>query len=164
MTNHDYSRESAVIDDIRITNDDHGVWSTWCYMKLGDSGQQGFGGLCLGKAEESQRDSPYLQSYLRELCATFDVADIERLKGQRCFVLRNTRGWSGDIEGLEAPSGKRFTHAGWRRKTFPEKNVPTAREEARKRAADSVTYLERDLARAKSKLLTLDTEFVAWDE
>jgi hypothetical protein len=113
---------------------------------------QGFGPFCM-------KDKTEARLLLSEICATFDCADPERMKGLACIALYSEP--RGDIEGLETQSGKRFTIRGWRRKHYPD-HAKTPTEARREQLERDISHHERRLKDARTELKTLG-ELVDWE-
>ena len=147
-------RRPARITSVFRGKEDHGIW-TVSVMLEGPTGGwgQGFGNLCMQDEEETR-------TFVREVCATFNIADAERLVDQECIALYTDSPW-GTIEGIEAPSGKRFTIRGWRKRHYPD-HAPTPTEEKRTSLERRIASDERHLAERKAELASLDT-LVEWE-
>ena len=149
----DELRRTATIARVFRGKEDHGIETVCVYLE-GSGWGQGFGNLCMNDAAESSL-------FLAELCATFGLADAERLVGQRVIALYSESPY-GSIEGLEDPkTGKRFTIRGWRLRHYPD-HAPTPSEEARSRLTSSIAHLERRLTETKAELAALP-ELIDWE-
>jgi hypothetical protein len=146
-------RRPARIASVFRGKEDHGVFT----VSIGLNGQtwgQSFGNLCL-------RDDAEARQFVWEVCDVFGLADPERLVGQACVALYSESPWS-TIEGIEAPSGRRFTIKGYRRRHYPDQAL-TPTEERRARLVSMIASHERRLAEYRAELATLGT-LVDWDD
>jgi hypothetical protein len=119
-------RQAARITRVFEGREDHGICTVLVNLEGAPSGGwgQGFGGLAL-------KDEGEITRFTKEVCETFDVANARELVGQTCTALYATSPF-GTVEGIEAPSGKRFTIRGYRLRHHPEyAQTPTVLERAR---------------------------------
>lgn len=152
-----YSREDlrqpAKIVRVFRGQEDHGIWTVSVRLE-GKGWGQAFGMLCM-------KDETEARLFVQEVCAAFDTQDSETLAGRSCTALYSVSPRS-TIEGLEAPSGKRFTIRGWRKRHYPNE-APTPTEEERSRLEGNVASLRRRLAEAEESLASLGT-LIDWEE
>jgi len=145
-------RRPAKIERVFRGKEDHGIETVTIHLE-GPGWGQGFGCLCMTDEAESRL-------FLQEMCAAFDLADPERLVGLECHALYSTP--YGTIDGLEAPSGKRFTIRGWRKRHYPD-HAPTPTEEKRESLLNTIAWAERRAAQARADLAALP-ELIDWEE
>ena len=145
------TREPATVDYVRCGEEDHGILTSTIGMK-GQGWGQGFGGLAL--------EPEHLEAWKADLCALFQVEDIDQIKGRNCFVLRSWASWGFDIEGLEV-DGRRFTLTGFRRKLWPGKSwSPLGAEEERIR--DRIASFASRIADGTKDLARVREGYVDW--
>jgi hypothetical protein len=153
MTTREDLRSAAVISNVFIGQEDHGIWTVVIYLQGPTGGWgQGFGSLCL----ENEAGA---NLFLAEVCATFDAATSEALKGMPCTALYAKP--LDKIEGLEAASGKRFTIRGYRMRHHPDK-APTPTEAERGRLERDIAWHRRVLAERTAELQALG-ELIDWE-
>ena len=150
---HDGHKEAGRIDYVKAGKEDHGILTVWAGIDFG-GGAQGFGGLCL--------ETKTSRAFLRELCETFDVSDHEALVGKKCHALRCFGTNNDPIEGLEAPSGKRFTLTGFRKRHYPE-HAKSRLEEEKERLQREMAWAGRRRDEAADRLATVGEQFVDWE-
>lgn len=158
-------RQPAIIESAAITLDRDFFHSVWVHVKYGadgiyGGGHQGFGGIVLGTIDKPAPE--LMKSYVADLCAAFDAQDLERLAGMKCDVLFSFPGWNGTIEGLEGPTGKRFTITGWRRKHFPDTKTPL--QQRIEDLEQSRVQAKRTIAGVALALSKVEREFVDWEK
>ena len=147
-------RRPARITGFSMRDEDHCMDCVFIYLEGPTGGWgQGFGGLCLKDAAEAR-------TFLREVCEVFGHQDPERLNGQECLALYSESPWAS-IEGIEAPSGKRFTIKSFRRRHYP-KHAPTPTEARRASLESRIASHERRIAEDRAELETMG-ELVDWD-
>jgi hypothetical protein len=113
----------------------------------------GFGGLEL-------RDEKEVAQFTQELCDTFDKSNISELLWHPCIALYSTSPY-GRVEGLEAPSGKRFTRRGYFLRHNP-KHAKTPTEIERARLQRNVDFHTIRLEESILELSNL-VELVDWE-
>jgi hypothetical protein len=145
-------REPGVIKDTFYGKEDHGITTVCVTIDLDAGSTQGFGNLCL--------DKKLAEDYIEHLCAAFGVSKLRDLKGKHCYALRCFTGWNSDIEGIEAPSGKRFIHTTWRRKHYP--NIMTPLEEKCQELESNIMYATRTIKDCHERLKTLARDYKEW--
>lgn len=148
-------RERAVIKEMQIGTEDHGINTCWITLEFGSS-VQGFGGLILNNAK-------LRRSFVSDLCKVFDVSQPEELVGRKCYALRCFGVHNEPIEGLEeALTGKRFVMTDWIKKHQPEtKDVLTRTKEA---LQTQIAQLEARIKRDKQHLKTIHKGYVDWSK
>lgn len=159
-------RQAAIIESASITLDRDFFHSVWVHVKydadgIYGGGHQGFGGIVLGTLDKPAPE--LMKSYVADLCAAFDAQDLERLAGMKCHVLFSFPGWNGTIEGLEGPSGKRFTITAWRRKHFPE-STKSPLEQRIEDLEQTRAHAKRTLVSTALALSKVKQEFVDWEK
>ena len=90
----DMEIKNAVIEDARITNDDHGMLSAWLSLDYGGSGQ-GFGGyaLYLPKSFKHQKvDSGYAGHFIWRCMEIAGVTEWSHLRGKTIRVKASMSG------------------------------------------------------------------------
>ena len=145
-------RDPGIIESVRLGKEDHGILTCWVFIRFKGS-SQGFGGLCLQGKHPIVKDAEvdYSDSYVKDLCATFDVANLDDLVGRNCVALRCYAENNEPIEGLLDPvSKKRFTHTTWRKKHNPEVLDPCA--ERKRFLASSIEHWKRRVREEETRL------------
>ena len=149
-------RVAGVVESVsKPAIEDHGILTMYVTIALngGKGSHQGFGGLAL--------NNKIVNSYVRELCETFDVLNLSDLKGKKCFALYSFDSLNEPIEGLESlDTGKRFLHNVWRKKHFPE--TGSVLYQKRESLCLSLACAERRVLELREKLSKLEDEFVDW--
>jgi hypothetical protein len=153
MTDREDLRRPAKITGFELGPEDHGIITVVIRLESPTGGWgQGFGCLRMKDDAEAKR-------FLGEVCAIFDHSEPERLKGQECIALYCLP-WES-IEGIEAPSGKRFTITGWRRRYYPEHTLsPTGRR--RKALKENLQCHRRRVTEIEAQLDNLE-HLIDWD-
>lgn len=154
----DYEREQlrspGKITSVKFERHELGFYTCWVMFSAKDH-SQGFGGIAF-------EDDNQAQSFMRDLLAVFDVKDWRDLTDKECCALRCFPINNEPIEGLEAPSGKRFLLNEWRRKHWPETpdvltqrkaSVESTIEWARRRLRDEIAHREE-----------LESLYLSWEE
>ena len=79
---------NAVITSATITNDDHGLLSTWIFLKYGDSSEQGFGGwaLYLPKSFTHHEVKSHAGHFIWRVMEIAEVTEWSKLKGKTVRV------------------------------------------------------------------------------
>jgi len=132
---------------------DHGIITCSVGIEFTGGGYQSFGNLIL--------DNDLLKSFMGDLCATFEVDNIEDINGKECYALR-CFGYNNDhIEGIETASGKKMTLTSWRKKHFPDTLSPL--EEEIKRLGSRIEQAQNSIGRAISELSTVQTRYTNWE-
>ena len=147
------TREAGMIDSVFYGVEDHGILTASVRIAFAGS-SQGFGQLAL--------DAESGPAFIRELCDTFGVCDAERLKGLGCFALRCFPGFNTEIEGLESPSGRRFTLTGFVRKHWPEK-AKSPLDRKRDSILSTIAWAERRVKEERQALAILARDYVDWE-
>jgi len=147
-------RERGVIKSVSL-EENHGWDTVWVHLTFPGS-DQGFGGLALDRAdpEPSDEKTHRRDSYLRSLCDTFDVKRAEDLVGLKCLAMRLEL-W-GTIEGLEAPSGKRFLHYDWRIQQLGKAQTTNPLKDRIESAKGTMTWAQRRLDDVRRDLEKLE--------
>ena len=80
--------KNTVIEDIKITNDDHGLLSAWLYLDYGDCGHQGFGGyaLYLPKSFKHHNLLSHAGHWIFRVMEIAEVSEWSQLKGKTIRV------------------------------------------------------------------------------
>ena len=73
--------KNAIITDAIITNDDHGVLSSWIYLDYGGSGQ-GFGGYCLYQPNFRNESPNIAGHFIWRVMEVIGVSKWSDLKGK----------------------------------------------------------------------------------
>jgi len=140
----------GVIAEIIHPSDETAVCLT---IKL-DSGEiRGFGGDCLTKEG--------VTAFLQGLCETLEVATPQKLVGTYCYALKSFSDWDDKIEGLESPSGDRFTLTGFMSRNLPGRveSPLTKRKELLSRELEAVRRRSMEI---EAKLATLAADYIDW--
>lgn len=146
-------RSAGKITEVRLERLDQGPYTCWVMFSAKDH-SQGFGGIRFDDEDQAK-------SFLRELCAVFDVADWRGLEGKECHALRCFPINNEPIEGLEAPSGKRFLLTEWRRKHWPETpDVLTRRKES---VESTIAWARRRLREEIAHRDRLESIYLPWE-
>jgi len=134
--------------------EDHGCLVQWVQIEYDEGGSQGFGGIIL--SPEQAKD------YVKELCKTFNVKSIKKLKGKRAYALRSFDEFDGTIEGLVSiETGKAFLINVWRKKHYPEtKSVLEQKKEIIKARIESA---KRNIFSWEEDLNRLDRSYIDWE-
>lgn len=104
-----------------------------------------------------------LRTFVRDFCATFDVADVELLAGRPCYALKNFAGSSYPIEGTESvETGKRILKTTWWRANV-DSTTPKPLELETESVRSTIISLERRLDSEERKLDSLVDEYVDWE-
>lgn len=93
---------NAIIESATITNDDHGVLSSWILLDYGDSSHQGFGGytLYLPKPFKHHRpDDSYAGHWIWRVMEMAGVSKWSELPGKTIRVRRG-EGIGGSVEAI----------------------------------------------------------------
>ena len=150
----DGCREAGKISYVKDEPEYHDIPTVSVGIDFGSSFQS-FGGLAL--------DAGSLKWFLDELCEIFDVQRKEQLIGKKCYALRNFGIWNDAIEGIEAPSGKRFTITGFRKRHYPE-FAKSPLEHKREELESTIRWATRRAEEAKEQLKTVASGFVDWEQ
>jgi hypothetical protein len=133
---------------VRVNLDfDGGGWNGWTHGWI-----QSFGDLVL-------RDDAECDTFVREICAIFGHSDPDRLVGQACVALYSHLG--SKVEGIEAPSGKRWTIRGFLLRHYPDKAL-TPTEIYRHALQARVVHANRELERAVKELAEVEP-LIDWE-
>lgn len=144
-------REPATIVEAFYGKEDHGIVT--CDLRMRGAGwSQSFGGLAL--------DEKLGPLFVSDLCALFDVVELDELKGLKCLVLRSFGHLNDRIEGLEY-NGKRLTITSWQKKHYP--STPGRLEGELARLRSDIASRERTIVMLKRDLTRLEEEFTDWD-
>jgi hypothetical protein len=152
----DRKRRRGLITSAAVTyNGDHLYWT--CRVDVDyDVLDASFGNLVLDEAQA--------RAFAAELCATFAVVDLNALVGRFCWGLWCFGENNEEAEGLEAPSGRRFTLTAFRRKHFP--NLPSSSSSLERKRAEiegAIRHLQRRLGEEQVRLKTLDERWTDWE-
>jgi len=149
----DNKREHGKIDNVSYgLEPDHRCITCSIGVKFSGGGYQSFGNLIL--------DDGLLKSFLADLCATFEVDNVDDMVGKECYVLK-CFGYNNDyIEGLESISGKRMTLTSWRKKHFPDTLSPLDVEI--KRIGSRITQAQNTINTAIQDLSTVQSRYTDW--
>lgn len=107
-------------------------------------------------SSEAERDD-----FAGDMCRTFGVERPEGLVGKSCGALRSWPSLTEAVEGLEAPSGARFTKTRWRRKTEPDAPDPIQRRRASLRR--ELHQLRRQVAETAMELASVGATYADWE-
>lgn len=94
-------KQKAVIEKVDIFIEDHGILTSFLYMKM-DSGGQGFGGYNLGKSLTD--NTVYLRLWKKRCCEVAGVSDFNNLKDKQVYIY----GDFGQIDYIESLNGSDF--------------------------------------------------------
>ena len=72
---------NAIIDSVRLTNDDHGILTAWINLKYANSGQ-GFGGYVLYTPSREGGDANYTGHFIWRVMEIADVTEWSKLPGR----------------------------------------------------------------------------------
>jgi len=93
---------NAVIENVELTIDDHGILTVWVNLKL-EVGNQGFGGFVLYSPGDdnsfSKESGNYAGHFIWRVLQIAGVENWSRLKSKTIRV-RKRGGWSGTIEAI----------------------------------------------------------------
>lgn len=147
-------KQPITITSVRFEKGERSPYDVWVYCDFENGGTQGFGGFVL--------DKPLAKTYAQEICEVFGVKKFKNLKGLKGFALYSFGEWNDPIEGLEAPSGKRFTISGFRKRHFPDK-FKSALEEEQESLRLDIQWATRRIAECNAKLKTLNDNYIDWE-
>lgn len=94
--------KNAVIESASITNDDHGLLSSWLSLDYGDGGHQGFGGyvLYLPKDFKHHDIMSHAGHWIWRIMEVAGVSKWSDLKGKTIRVQLDSDGLGGKIEAI----------------------------------------------------------------
>lgn len=148
-----YKRESGEIVETFYGREDHGILTVSVRLQFGAGGShQSFGNLAF------ERDH-LADDFVRDLCATFAVTNLDDLRGRSCYALRCFDGLNEPIEALESARGRRFIISAWRRKHYPDSPNPLAARKAH--IQNDIALYTKRIAEARQRLERLDAEYTA---
>lgn len=149
----DKRRQGRIMKAVVEYEDDRAYWTCRIYIDF-TGFDQAFGNLILDKATADV--------FAEEVCATFGVPSLAALEGVSCFGLWCLGENNEPMEGIEGPTGSRFTITGYRRRHFPEKACP-AFDIERGRLEGEIRWAQRRLTEAQNKLAALPDRWTEWD-
>jgi hypothetical protein len=144
-------RQEGVVKTVFYGLEDHGILTCSLGIEF-DGMHQGFGGLHL---DETTTGPLFKQAICDFFDRPFDSIVGTPVIGLWCFGRLNE-----PIEGLELPSGRRFTISGWQRKHNPKALSPFAR--TWQRHVSEIAFLERRLKEERQALDELEKNYTDW--
>ena len=156
MNERNGNRELGKVANIFVGKEDHGIFTCSISIEFNGGGSQGFGGLCLNEDKLGK-------SFVKDLCETFGVKELDDLKDKECYALRCWDGFNDRIEGLESVNtGKRFIISNWRRKMGFKSLSPL--EEKRNSLKTDIEYAKQRIERCKQELKILEKNYTDWEK
>ena len=150
------TRELGKVDRVHSGEEDPGIDTVDLGIDFKGGGHQGFGGLCLN-------DKKFKDSFIKELCETFGVYDLQDIAGKECYALRCWDGWNEPIEGIESvDTGRRFVISVWRKKMGCKDTDPL--ESKRDRYNRDIENALRRIKETIQYLKELDKGYVDWSK